>query len=85
MALLAPRSELRERLASARPAELPADVLEAITSLCAAVGAEGLRADLVICRGAAALAGWEGRHETTVDDVRKAVLSGAVKGQAGPW
>jgi magnesium chelatase subunit D len=35
------------------------------------VGAEGLRADLVICRAAAALAGWEGRTETAADDVRR--------------
>ena len=35
------------------------------------MGAEGLRADLVICRAAAALAGLEGRGTTTVEDVRR--------------
>jgi magnesium chelatase subunit D len=35
------------------------------------VGAEGLRADLTICRASAALAGWEGRDEATVEDVRR--------------
>ena len=63
--------ELRALLAGCAPAVLPADVLDTVTRLCAAVGAEGLRADLVICRAAAALAGWEGRAETADDDVRR--------------
>ena len=63
--------DLRARLAATRSAQLPADLLETVSRLCAAVGAEGLRADLVICRGAAALAGWEGRSEATEDDVRR--------------
>ncbi len=45
--------------------------MEAVSSLCVAVGAEGLRADLTICRAAAALAGWEGRAEAGPDDVRR--------------
>jgi magnesium chelatase subunit D len=63
--------ELRARLACSHPAALPADVLDTITRLCAAVGAEGLRADLVICRAASALAGWEGRAQADEDDVRR--------------
>ncbi len=62
---------LTERLAAARPARLPDDLLASVSSLCAAVGAEGLRADLTICRAAAALAGWEGRGVATEDDVRR--------------
>ncbi|MDP8975733.1 MAG: AAA family ATPase [Actinomycetota bacterium] len=62
---------LRERLAAARPASVDPGLVETISALCASVGAEGLRADLVINRAAAALAGWEGRTETTVDDVRR--------------
>ncbi|MBW3579882.1 MAG: ATP-binding protein [Actinobacteria bacterium] len=62
---------LAERLASARPAEVPDELLEPIAALCVAVGAEGLRADLVLARGAAALAGWDGRLVATVEDVRR--------------
>ncbi len=61
----------RARLAQARPAALPDDLIRTVSALCASVGAEGLRADLVICRAAAALAGLEGRPATTVDDVRR--------------
>ncbi|MGH9265614.1 MAG: ATP-binding protein [Acidimicrobiales bacterium] len=52
-------------------AALPDDLVHTISVLCASVGAEGLRADLVICRAAAALASMEGRGEATVDDVRR--------------
>ena len=63
--------ELTARLAGGRPALVPDDLVDAVAGLCAAVGAEGLRADLTICRAAAALAGWEGRAEATADDVRR--------------
>jgi len=63
--------DLRARLAATSPAPLAAGLLRTVTGLCASVGAEGLRADLVICRAAAALAGLEGRAEATVDDVRR--------------
>src|SRR4051812_13168753 len=63
--------DLRTRIGACEPATMPADILDAVTRLCAAVGAEGLRADLVICRAAAALAGWEGRREATNDDIRR--------------
>jgi magnesium chelatase subunit D len=61
-----PEQPLRQVAAS-----LPEVLLDAISSLCASVGAEGLRADLVICRAATALAGLEGRAEATLDDVRR--------------
>ena len=63
--------DLRRRLAEARPGQVPDGLIDTITRLCVSVGAEGLRADLVICRAAAALAGWEGRDDATVDDVRR--------------
>jgi magnesium chelatase subunit D len=62
---------LRTRLHDAAPASLPPELVRTVSTLCASVGAEGLRADLVICRAAAAHAGWQGRDETTVDDVRR--------------
>ena len=37
--------------------------------MCVAAGAEGLRADLVLARAAAALAGWHGRTEITAADL----------------
>jgi magnesium chelatase subunit D len=42
-----------------------------VAALCAAAGVDGLRADLVISRAAAALAGWDRRDEVTDDDVRR--------------
>ncbi|MGH9154248.1 MAG: ATP-binding protein, partial [Acidimicrobiales bacterium] len=62
---------LRARLAAHRPADLPTGLLTRVSALCASVGAEGLRADLVICRAAAALAGWEGEATATVEHVRR--------------
>ena len=63
--------ELRWRLAAARPATLPDAVIEFAAHLAVSVGAESLRADLVLCRAGAALAGWEGRTSTTEDDVAR--------------
>lgn len=63
--------DLAERLVASTPAELTDELVSRISALCASVDAEGLRADLTICRAAAALAGWEGRREATADDVRR--------------
>jgi len=60
-----------EPLPASPPAGVPYDLVHTVSVLCASVGAEGLRADLVICRAAAALARIEGRTEATVDDVRR--------------
>lgn len=62
---------LRSRLATTRPAVVPRSLVHQIARLCAASGAEGLRADLVLCRAAGALAGWEGRSEAGEEDVRR--------------
>ncbi len=73
------------RLAAARPAQLPADLIDQVSRLCVAVGAEGLRADLTICRAAGALAGWEGRDQATDTDVRRvAPLALAHRRRRGP-
>ncbi len=63
--------ELGARLACAAPAPVPDSLIVRIGALCAAAGVDGLRADLVISRAAASLAGWESRAEATVDDVRR--------------
>jgi magnesium chelatase subunit D len=63
--------ELAARLSTVRPATSGDDVLEAASRLALVVGAEGLRADLTMCRAAAALAGLDGRAAATVDDVRR--------------
>lgn len=62
---------LAARLASWRPAAIPDGLIDAVARLCAAAGAEGLRADLTICRAAAALAGWEGRTVAGPGDARR--------------
>jgi magnesium chelatase subunit D len=62
---------LRARLERAAPASLPSELILAVSTLCAQAGAEGLRADLVICRAAAALAGWEGGREASESEVRR--------------
>ena len=60
-----------EALPANPAAALPDELVHTVSVLCASVGAEGLRADLVICRAAAALAGLEGRATATVEDVRR--------------
>ena len=62
---------LRRRLGRTGPAATPPELVDTVSGLCASVGAEGLRADLVVTRAAAALAGWEERPEATVEDVRR--------------
>jgi magnesium chelatase subunit D len=61
---------LRERLRTASPAPLEPDTLRAASRVCVAAGAESLRADLVLARAAAALAGWHRRQEVTTADLR---------------
>jgi magnesium chelatase subunit D len=63
--------ELGTRLACTTAAHVPDALMERIGVLCAAAGVDGLRADLVISRAAAALAGWDGRDEAAADDVRR--------------
>ena len=61
---------LRERLRTASPAPLEPGTLRAASRVCVAAGAESLRADLVLARAAAALAGWHGRAEVIAADLR---------------
>ena len=59
----------RERLPATR---LPEDILHKTAALCAELGVDGLRGDIVTAKSARALAAWNGRDEVTVDDVRRA-------------
>jgi len=64
---------------------VPEAVLALASGLCAELDAEGLRADLVLARGAAALAALDGREEATGDDVvRLAPLALAHRRRRGP-
>lgn len=74
------------RLAQARPARLDDRLLSAASQLAVAVGAAGLRADLALCRAAAARAGLEGRSETSEEDLRRvAPLVLAHRGRRSPF
>ncbi|MEM9037195.1 MAG: ATP-binding protein, partial [Actinomycetota bacterium] len=62
------------------------DVLEAASRLALEVGAEGLRADLTLCRAGAALARAERRDRMDVDDLRRvAPLVLAHRSRRGPF
>ncbi|NQY56742.1 MAG: VWA domain-containing protein [Ilumatobacteraceae bacterium] len=65
------RDDLRAALAAARPATVPSELTEVASRLALAVGAQGLRADLVLCRAAAAYAGLAGRAVASDDDLRE--------------
>jgi len=52
--------------------ELTDDVLTTIAELCAAFDVDGMRADIVTARAAAAHAAWNGRTDVTTEDIRVA-------------
>ena len=52
--------------------ELTPAVLLKIAEICSAVGVDGMRADIVMARAAAAHAAWHGREELNVEDLRAA-------------
>jgi magnesium chelatase subunit D len=53
---------------------LPDAMLEQIVRVCAGLGVDGMRADIVTGKTAVAFAAWEGRTVVELDDVRRAVL-----------
>jgi magnesium chelatase subunit D len=75
-AYAAQEEELRGRLIAARAVvrsvELSDDQLTAIAEVCAAFDVDGLRADIVTARAAAAHAAWHGRSVVIQDDIRAA-------------
>lgn len=73
-------------LADVVPGTVGAEVIAVANRLAVEVGAEGLRADLTLCRAAAALAGLDGRGDATVDDVaRVAPMVLAHRSRRGPF
>ncbi|MEM8924390.1 MAG: AAA family ATPase [Actinomycetota bacterium] len=79
-------SDAGASLAECRPGSVPEDVIEAASALALAVGVEGLRADIVLCRAAAANATLEGRAEASIDDlVAVAPLVLAHRGRRSPF
>jgi magnesium chelatase subunit D len=63
--------DLRDRLAAVDSATIPDALVATASRLAVAVGAEGLRADLMLCRAAAAYAGWDARAVATHEDLRR--------------
>jgi len=79
-------AQLSERVRKARVAAVPADVVLLAAATCAELGAESLRADVVACRAAAALAGLEGRDDAGADDLRRVLpLVLAHRRRRGPF
>ncbi|TCJ13624.1 putative cobaltochelatase [Rubrobacter taiwanensis] len=74
----APEAELARRVREAREelqhVSLPEETLHRIAALCAGLGVDGLRGDIVTARTARALAAWEGVREVAPEHVRQAAL-----------
>ncbi len=67
-------SMLAHRISIAKPAYLPDELLDGISALCTRLSLSGMRGDITCAKAAAALAGFNGRSETSVDDVRAVAL-----------
>lgn len=63
-------ADLAARLEAGSPAPVPDDVIDLACAVALEVGAEGLRADLMLCRAAAAHAAWRGAAVADGDDLR---------------
>jgi len=75
----------RLALARSRPARLGEALVRDVADMCASCGAEGLRADLVVCRAAAALAAWEGRDEASAEDAARVAPLALAHRRRTPW
>ena len=53
---------------------IPESILYKVAALCAELGVDGLRGDIVTAKTARALAAWEGRVEVALDNIRQAAL-----------
>ncbi|MHB1582226.1 MAG: VWA domain-containing protein [Acidimicrobiales bacterium] len=66
-----PDEQIRRSLASSRPVPCDDAVVVAAAELAVAVGAQGLRADLALCRAAGALAGLDGARSAGATHLRR--------------
>ncbi|MET0455980.1 MAG: VWA domain-containing protein [Mycobacterium sp.] len=66
------RERIREAQARVRDVALTAATLLKVAEVCSAFGVDGMRADIVTARTAAAHAAWQGRDDVTVEDLRVA-------------
>jgi magnesium chelatase subunit D len=65
---------------------LDEDILFRISTLCAELGVDGLRGDLVTAKTARTLAAWDARDEVLIDDVKRAaVLALSHRRRRGPF
>jgi magnesium chelatase subunit D len=65
---------------------LDEDILFRISTLCADLGVDGLRGDLVTAKAARTLAAWDARNEVVLDDVKRAaVLALSHRRRRGPF
>jgi magnesium chelatase subunit D len=65
---------------------LDEDILFGISTLCAELGVDGLRGDLVTAKTARVLAAWDARVEVVLDDVKRAaVLALSHRRRRGPF
>jgi len=65
---------------------LDEDILFRISTLCAELGVDGLRGDLVTAKTARTLAAWDARDEVVIDDVKRAaVLALSHRRRRGPF
>ena len=79
-------ADMLEQLRDVRLATTPDALLDSAVRLALEVGAEGLRADLALCRAAAALAGLESRERADLNDLRRvAPLVLAHRSRRGPF
>ncbi|SRR5579875_912273 len=76
---------MRQRFARSEPVPLEPGVDVQVSELCARAGVQGLRADLVICRAACALAGWEGLPRAGSAQVRAVAPLALGHRRSGPW
>ena len=63
------------RVARSTPGAVPPALVDLAVRLSVELGADGLRADLALCRAAGALAGLEGRRRASMDDIYRVARS----------
>ncbi len=65
--------DLREKITLTTPVPITPKVIQAASKVCVSFAVEGLRADLVLCRSAAALAAWDGKAAIEHSDLAQVI------------